>query len=270
MNTSYLIAKFAPDLKRMEPRNIGVIAWSKGKASAKFLGDHELVPKRIGVRDKANYQDWIESWKRQLNKPEIELDSGELISPSSDRYLESLTEWGSGNFMLVSGGSVVYEEDTSIKFVTDQLFQQLVGVESKGETEKSALTKAAKVAIEVSEIHKEVGYKPDFPAWYMPLGLTREIKFDHGIGPVKMPETVYQRIYLHQQSAFEQAVNHLHWFIKSREVCKDRCGAMVIVPEEKTKRIKDNIEMLKQVSKVIPMNDIQAAAGQIREMAVTG
>lgn len=267
MNTDYLLAKFAPDLKRMEPRNIGVIAWSKGRLSAKFIGDNEAIPKRIGVRDKSNYQDWIDSWKRQLNKPELELDNGELIHPSSARYLDSLLEWGEGNFMLVCGGSAVFEKGTSLNHAASELFSQLVEIPSKTDSEKNILTKAATMAIEVSEINKEVGYQPNFPSWYKPLGLTREISFDYGIGPIELPKTIYQRIYLNNQPAFERTVNHLHWFIKSRKFNKKFCGAMVMKPEEETPQIRDNMQMLEKVSEVIPMNDINVAAGKLREMA---
>ena len=30
----FLIAKYAPDLRRMEPRNIGVIVWNEGTTAA--------------------------------------------------------------------------------------------------------------------------------------------------------------------------------------------------------------------------------------------
>ena len=38
MNTpKYLIAKYIPDLNRMEPRNIGIVVWSPEGIEARFL-----------------------------------------------------------------------------------------------------------------------------------------------------------------------------------------------------------------------------------------
>lgn len=40
MNTPrYLIAKYIPDLRRMEPRNIGVIVWSPQGVAARFAAE---------------------------------------------------------------------------------------------------------------------------------------------------------------------------------------------------------------------------------------
>ena len=37
VSTRFLVAKYIPDMRRPEPRQIGVIVWTHGKLSARFL-----------------------------------------------------------------------------------------------------------------------------------------------------------------------------------------------------------------------------------------
>lgn len=62
----YLVAKYVPDLRRMEPKNIGVVVWSDGVVAARFAAE---CPEKSGtvddrcvpgfVRSLSAYKQWV-------------------------------------------------------------------------------------------------------------------------------------------------------------------------------------------------------------------
>ena len=46
----YLIAKYIPDLQRVEPQNIGVIVWAPGVAAARFAAEKADRPGEVDGR----------------------------------------------------------------------------------------------------------------------------------------------------------------------------------------------------------------------------
>ena len=86
MNAKFLVAKYIPNLKRMEPRNIGVIVWADGVVRSRFVGEKTPLPKHLGVKDKDNFRDWIQSWKSQIAKPVLEFSREKNASRTSPEF----------------------------------------------------------------------------------------------------------------------------------------------------------------------------------------
>ena len=107
MNARFLVAKYAPDIKRMEPRNIGVIAWCDGCTDARFLGEDESPPRHLKIRDTRNYRKWLSSWRKQIAKPLLELGHGQIVEKSTPEFLDALREWSRDSFLLVEGGEII-------------------------------------------------------------------------------------------------------------------------------------------------------------------
>ncbi len=63
----FLIAKYAPDLRLMEPRNIGIILWSSGVVAARFIGESDAGPVTpptfIARKNKQVYVQWLRHWR---------------------------------------------------------------------------------------------------------------------------------------------------------------------------------------------------------------
>jgi len=69
--TRFLVAKYVPDLQRMEPKNIGVVLASPDRIGARFYGengDHPRAPEFIHKRNKSVYVEWVQYWNQQINK----------------------------------------------------------------------------------------------------------------------------------------------------------------------------------------------------------
>jgi len=127
MSARFLVAKYIPDVRRMEPRNIGVVVWHGGHVEARFLGENDGPPRYIGVKDRTNYGKWLASWRAQLAKPFLEAGSGETINRSSPRFLDALCGWSRGNYVLVEGGDITESLDRdSLAEATEYLFSELV------------------------------------------------------------------------------------------------------------------------------------------------
>lgn len=106
----YLIAKYIPDLARMEPRNVGIILWSPDGVEARFLAEKISQPGLIDGRSipsfvgSANaFRQWIEFWRAELKKPEVEMADGNRVPQSSPHFLSALQTWNRGNFVLADG-----------------------------------------------------------------------------------------------------------------------------------------------------------------------
>ena len=87
MNARFLVAKYIPDLRRMEPKNIGIIAWNDGRTAARFLGEDDGPPRYLGVRDRNNYAQWLTSWRSQLARPFVEAGRNERVRKQDVNFL---------------------------------------------------------------------------------------------------------------------------------------------------------------------------------------
>ena len=118
----YLVAKYIADVCRMEPRNIGVIAWVDGTVVARFA---ESPPKFI--RDKRAYRNWLYLWKHKIGQPVIESSDHTLrATKESPDFLEVLKATGKDNYVLMDGGSVLEQVDDPNDLI-NYLFSTLVG-----------------------------------------------------------------------------------------------------------------------------------------------
>lgn len=122
----YLIAKYIADLQRMEPRNIGVVVWSAGKAFARFLAERPEIPGTVDgrsipafVTSTTAYKQWVEFWRSELNRNDSK--------SYSQSWLEHLKEASRGNFLLAEGGFIVDPvAHEHLPSLTDDLFRRLV------------------------------------------------------------------------------------------------------------------------------------------------
>lgn len=121
MTQRYLVAKYAPDVFRMEPRNIGVILWADGNICAKFLDD----AKADFISDKEVYLRWLSYWNRLINERTI--SNGRVISADDPAFLDALLKKQEGNYLLLDAGRVIDDIGAEgIHNAADFLFNELV------------------------------------------------------------------------------------------------------------------------------------------------
>ena len=68
--TQWFVAKYMPDLRRREPRNVGVILFAGDRVLSRFLAEDANDPSKIDgrtIRHKVgspdNYRDWVHFWR---------------------------------------------------------------------------------------------------------------------------------------------------------------------------------------------------------------
>ena len=279
MSARFLIAKYAPDLSRMEPKNIGVIVWQAGYTDSLFLGEDPAsrvftgIPRRLGVKDSANYQRWIVSWRRQLNKPALELDHGKIINRESPEFVDGLREWTRAHYMLVDGGEAeAVDSPCDLPKLTKQLFEALVAVatdEIKPEAE------AVQLKAKVIELWKTLGvwgrsdFRLDQPVQYSLFGQAKLFSFDYAFGPSESPHAVGQRVILEKQHIFDGIFMNLEHYRSSRSVTKDRCAAFVL-PNQATRHkeeVETNLKVLQNIATVIDLSNPSQASMEASHLA---
>ena len=127
-----ILAKYAPDLRRMEPRNVGVILWSNGHIAAKFLGEGEdgkpsRIPRRICMGDASNFREWIKFWRTLLEKPVLQYRGSPFVPRSDPEFMDIFRSHTRGNYLLVDAAylmEVVSADD--MKDAVDEFFDELV------------------------------------------------------------------------------------------------------------------------------------------------
>ena len=106
MNTTWLIAKYMPDIRRREPMNVGVVLLANGGPCARFLGETDpglinghLVRGRFGALE--NYKGWVDYWRMAMAKA----DPKQLLrhEPQHNYFLEFGGERVLGNADLDRG-----------------------------------------------------------------------------------------------------------------------------------------------------------------------
>lgn len=186
----FLIAKYVPNTKRMEPRNIGVILWADGKLAAKFIGEDastgEIVsrPKFVRITNFPVYRDWIMFWRLQMK--ESLRDGKTLLNPSDPSFVDALRLKSRANYVLVDGGFLAAQVNRNkIDMAVEKLFDELVGdrVADSDSTPAKALDSACKVFLAQTGLKDVDNFHAEYPVKYTFRGVEDEVAFSYGIGP---------------------------------------------------------------------------------------
>lgn len=216
----FLIAKYAPDLHRMEPRNFGVIAWSNGAVYAKFLGetrDGKVRPPHM-VRPDARlaYRQWIQYWRLQIAKSALNLSGHGDVRRDSPEFVDALLAKSKEQFMLVEGGRLLREiEKAELPDFTNELFEGLVEpvtAEEQHKAEAELLHAASREIFKKTGLWKHEQFYTRFPQVCRMHGVLRQIVFDHGFGDTGHPTIVFQHVLLNRQTTIGNALNMFEWY----------------------------------------------------------
>jgi hypothetical protein len=119
VKTLWFLAKYVPDLRRNEPRNIGIVLFCNGIASARFLAenaDGSIDGRTLrSFRSSDNYRAWIHRWRHDLKAVRSEEDFAGLARPRI----------GSSYYLAPGGETGVEVRNPSA--LLDSLYAELVG-----------------------------------------------------------------------------------------------------------------------------------------------
>ncbi|HSB08807.1 MAG TPA: DUF3037 domain-containing protein [Blastocatellia bacterium] len=117
----YQIIRYVPDLRRMEPKNIGVIV--QGQSALKLrLWAHFRPGDDKPDFDYANFRKWREFFEEEVNGPQIALFQPPRHSPEFLEYLQSRCR---GNYIVTRPLHVAMRTD-NIEEVTQHLYETIV------------------------------------------------------------------------------------------------------------------------------------------------
>lgn len=123
MTPQWYVAKYVPDIRRGEPRNIGVLVLDReGRAAARFYGERDGRPidgrtTRGVVNSVEVYRRWVAHWRSLLAGGEPALRAGGERRVDDNYYLEP-----GGQILLASSG----REDSTLYDLLDELYTSIV------------------------------------------------------------------------------------------------------------------------------------------------
>ena len=197
----FLIVKYVPDIRRMEPVNVGVILWVNGAVLARFYGedpenlDRIRAPNSIRARNHSVYRGWVRFWRDEIKKPELPIPGGKKVAMSSPDYLDALRYSANRNYLLVPGGFLMDRvESQSEHDALDELFRILVADELAEDSKESALLREGwKRVITKAGLKESPHFQPEKHIPGSIRGVQREYRFSAVIGN-GTPEAVLQKV----------------------------------------------------------------------------
>lgn len=115
MTQQWLLAKYVRDLRRREPRNVGIILFTGTQVHARFLA--EIDPDNVDGRSTKwagstnNYRAWVHYWR--------------TASPSKSPA-ELVSHTSADNYYLEHGGQVLAGPERDPEQFLNELYQELV------------------------------------------------------------------------------------------------------------------------------------------------
>jgi hypothetical protein len=255
----FLIAKYIPDLRRMEPRNIGVVLWNNGSVKAKFLGENPKQIKTPGfARDDHAYREWVEFWKHQVAKHELTDKQGNVFARESPDFLEALAAKSKEQFMLVDGGVFGVEiPQLETAMALAELFEALVA-EPKLPKDLHHQQASMMLKTEVNSTLKETSIRdrPDFKthlSWLCEMPDAKQhFEFDFAIFD-SQPRMLMNKIPLWHTTEVQSLAFRFQAMQMYHKVPRQKTVAFVYATDELLEEleVRESYSLMKSVGEVI-------------------
>lgn len=288
----FLVAKYIPDLSRMEPHNIGIILWSQGHTVSRFIGDDSVnngtlrSPRFVRRKNHPVYNEWVVYWRRLLNSEALPAGRGNTKVPrSSSEFLDALKAKSKENFVLVPGGFIpVTIPPSELPRIADELFAELVadGIADDSKTESRLLKESTRRFVRKSGLKDNPQYQERYPLQYTWHGVTRNVEFTCGIGgggtealpSPFIPSALFQTARLLDMKDVNNALFLLEGVTSDRPndsvpkaiLSRNRCGALVYSGNNPYDDMKESLASLAAVSTVIDLSDMDSALAAFNQM----
>jgi hypothetical protein len=241
MDNSFLVAKYIPDLGRMEPKNMGIILWANGHVRTRFADSESL-----GVNaDEANFTRWVDYWERLTDGDRLQIENRRPIRKSNPRYLRELSRAQRGNYILESGGEIV-EPFENVDEAADFLFATIVATSGQPrevlrDNRTKQLSDGVLQAAGLSE-------HPDFAQNYaVPLQfgeVRKPVHFHYALAPNGHPKMLLLRVNISRELSVTSTAGKFAT-VESLQICpKERCFSLFDGGEDQADEHADTINFL--------------------------
>ena len=278
----YLIAKYIPDLQRVEPRNIGVIVWAPGVAAARFAAEKADRPGEVDgrsipsfVTSPSAYKQWIRYWCNELAKDDIApVGGGPRVNRSSGDFLATLQSSSKGNFVLVEGGYLLDSVDADdLPQLADHLYGMLVDATGTDETRDPTLDEVCDQLIRETGLDRDPYFQSRYPVTCrVAEGTDEPYEFSHAYGN-GTPQRLYQRMpFLKKKTLYRKTVHDSAWMFEkviSAGIIGRNQGAVLVYATDEQKADSDierSLRVLASVTRVFDLSDIEAARTEFESL----
>ena len=255
---TYLLAKFIPDLQRMEPRNIGVILWTPERTVARFLFekaagvvDGRAVPDWIG--NLGAYKQWIAYWRESVSHSSYQPATGGVaVDARSPEFIQAIQSANRGQYVLVEGGVLLDGVPADeVDAACQHLFDLLVGEKPVEEDRELTLDERWEELLERTHIRQHPLYRRDYP---LVAGAETFIFSDAIANGV--PNQLFERVALANRPAtFMKNVHHAAWqfekVIQAGIIAPENTAAIVSLSPQQEDQHAGRVAALRSVTQVI-------------------
>ena len=273
----FLVAKYVDDLRRMEPKNIGVILWSEGHVASRFIGDtgdplQASAPMFIAKKNRGVYREWVQHWRRQIHHASLPNKKGALVDKLSEDYLDALKLTARENYVLADGGFLLdHLAVGDLPEAVNQLFDQLVGdPPSEPDSQSYKLVRRGwKRILTDTGLRRRSDFHERYPLQCQIEGVSRRLEFDNAIGN-GTPDALFHRVLLPRDESVNSAFLMLETVTEHKILPKQKCAAIVYAsPQDKqSEAIVSAMQMLEHHATVINVCDVSEAMDAIDAMGL--
>jgi hypothetical protein len=261
MTPRFLLAKYVPDLNRMEPRNIGVILWARGEIQSRFLSAGDAT----FVNDPVTYEEWVTSWQATTAMKEIAPRHGAVVSKRDPSCMDAMLEHQEGNYLLVDAGELLNAiPKKEIAPAVDFLFNDLVAHDSEervygtssrtgaGTLSQRAAELFARTGLSKRKEYKE-GYKLECPVY----GVKRHLKWSFAMVNGH-PQAMYQVAKLGSEQSTNSAALMIHSATDSAILPPERVAALIQESDINSETAEEGLKVLQRLCRVIAVDSSDA------------
>jgi hypothetical protein len=281
MSARFLVAKYTPDLRRMEPRNIGVVLWSDGEMVAKFIGEKRNgtidvdPPSRLKMHSHNAYRQWLFHWRHAIEGKAIRDSAGALVRREDPRFVDALLSKSKQQYMLVDGGRILERVQTQeMKETLDDLFANLVLEDSEriGATDKREVIRALHHSS--TKVLRETGIakrKDFFSDYWMACHVgetTQAFHFDYALHREK-PKVLMTRVLLARAQSVHATAFRFQQMQLAFGVPREKCASFVYATEAdfEIEEIAEAYKMMNSIGVSVNFADESLAAEQLISLA---
>lgn len=258
MTPRIVLAKYVPDLGRMEPRNIGVFLWSRGELRARFLEAADAT----FINEQKTYARWQEFWTSMIGSESIRPRRGRPVPRKEPTCVDALISTQDGNYLLVDAGEMIEPVGKrDIAKAVDFLFKELVAptrADAAGQT--AGFKTLCDALFSQAMLTEREDYQTKFPVLCGLFGQKRPLHFSYGFGTAKDPLAVFQRVNLSNEMSVNNAALILHEVSDQTIVPREKCAALVQESAITSKAAESGHKWLSQVCTVIDVESKDAVA----------
>ncbi len=248
----FLLAKYVPDMARMEPRNIGVIVWWKGALRSQFLTASDATS---FVNDDATYERWVEFWNRSIAGQSIRPKRGRPVSIDDAACLDALQSTEKGNYLLVDAGELLQRiKKRDLESATEYLFEDLVAIRESRITDRQQ-SLASMCDHLISEVGLDVAARKEIECtWH---GVSRHLHPDYYVGNGH-PDAILQRAKLSSEASINNAAHLVDILLDQGIVQEDRCRVLVRSGDMASKTAEEGLALFDRMCGVVDVESKDA------------